>query len=58
MTKWQKKKKDDKKAAQEAVEQVMGYVHQGGKKNSGVMKTNDMMEVNVGHKLLEFGQEK
>ena len=36
----------------------MGYVHQGGKKISGGMKTNDLMKVEVGHKLLEFGQEK
>ena len=36
----------------------MGYVHQAGKKISDGMKTNDMMEVETGDKLLECGKEK
>ena len=40
------------------MERGLGYVHHDGKKISGRMKTNDMVEVEVGHKLLEFGQEK
>ena len=49
---------DEEKASQEAVERAMGYIHQDGKKISGGMKTNDMMEVEAGHEHLEFGQEK
>ena len=41
--------REEEKAAQEAMERAMGYVHQGGKKISGWMKTNDMREVEAGH---------
>ena len=47
--------KDEEKAAQESIERAMDYVHEGGKKISGWMKTNDMMQVEAEHKLLEFG---
>ena len=44
--------------AQETMEGAMAYVHKVSKKISSGMKTNDLMEVEAGHKLLEFGQEK
>ena len=40
------------------MERAVGDVNQEGRKISGGMKTNEMMEVEAGHKLLEFGQEK
>ena len=35
--------KDDKTAAEEALERAIGYVQQGGKEIRGGMKTNDML---------------
>ena len=49
--------KDEEKAAQKPMERPMGYVHQGCKKISGGMKTNDMVKAEAGHKFLEFGQD-
>ena len=40
------------------MERAMGYVTQGSKRIGGGMKNNDMMEVEAGHKRLEFGQER
>ena len=50
--------KDEEKTAQETVERPMDNVYQGSKKISGWVKTNDKIEVEAGHKSLEFGQEK
>ena len=41
--------KDEENAAQEAMERSTGYIHQGGKKISGRMKTNDMVEMEAGY---------
>ena len=50
--------KDEERAAHETMERALGYVHQGGKESSVWMKTDDIMEEEAGHRLLEFGQEK
>ena len=38
--------------------EAMGYIDEGGQKISGGLKVNDMMKVETGQKLIEFGREK
>ena len=49
--------KTEQTAAQKAMEKAMSYVEEGGQKiNNGLLKVNDMMEVQAGNKLIEFGR--
>ena len=42
---------------QKAMEKAVSYVQEGGQKINNVLKANDMMEVQAGNKLIEFGRQ-
>ena len=44
--------------AKEAMDRVMGYIDEGRQKINEGLKVNDMMKVEAGQKLIEFGREK
>ena len=44
--------------AKEVMDRVMGYIDEGGQKINEGLKVNDMMKVEAGQKLIEFGREK
>ena len=52
-----KQLKEEDRKAKEAMDRAMGYIDEGGKKISDGLKSHNMMEVEVGQKLIEFGRE-
>ena len=44
--------------AKEAMDRAMGYIDEGRQKINEGLKVNDMMKVEAGQKLIEFGREK
>ena len=44
--------------AKEAMDRAVSYIDQGGQKINKGLKINDMMEVEAGQKLIEFGSGK
>ena len=50
--------KDEEKAVRDDMEMVMTYTDEGGKKISAGLKDKNVMEVEAGYKLVEFGKEK
>ena len=53
-----KQLKEEDRKAKEAMDRAMGYIDEGGKKISEGLKSHNMMEVEAGQKLIEFGREK
>ena len=53
-----KQLKEEDRKEREAMDRAMGYIDEGGKKISEGLKSHNMMEVEVGQKLIEFGREK
>ena len=49
--------KTEQTAAQKAMEKAMSYVEEGEQKINNGLKVNDMMEVQAGNKLIEFGRQ-
>ena len=49
--------KIEQTAAQKAVEKAMSYVEEGGQKMNNGLKASDMMKVQAGNKLIEFGRQ-
>ena len=45
-------------AAKRAMQRAIRYVEEGGEKIKNALKVQDMMEVEAGYKLVEFGKEK
>ena len=67
LVKWNKKKKgymrldqltSEHGAAKEAMQRSIIYIEEGGEKIKNALKVQDMMEVEAGNKLVEFGKEK
>ena len=66
--KWSKKKKrlhekleqltSEHTAVEEAMQRAIGYVEEGGAKIKNALAKQDMMEVEAGYKLVEFGKDK
>ena len=50
-----KKLRTEEQDAKEAMDRAMSYIDQGGQKINKGLKINDMMEVEAGQKLIEFG---
>ena len=50
--------KDEEKAVRDDMERAVSYIGEGGKKISAGMKDKNMMEVEAGYKLVEFGRGK
>ena len=50
--------KDEEKAVCYDMNRAMSYIDEGGKKISAGLKDNNLMEVEAGYKLDEFGKEK
>ena len=44
--------------AKEAMDRAMGYIGEGRQKINEGLKINDLMKVDAGQKLIEFGREK
>ena len=53
-----KKLRTEEQDTKEAVDRAMSYIDQGGQKINKGLKINDMMEVEAGQKLIEFGSGK
>ena len=53
-----KQLKEEDRKAKEAMDRAMGCIDEGGKKISEGLKSHNMMEVEAGQKLIEFGREK
>ena len=53
-----KKLRTEEQDAKEAMDRAMSYIDQGGQKINKGMKINDMIEVEAGQKLIEFGSGK
>jgi flagellar biosynthesis component FlhA len=49
---------DQEKKAQDAMDKAMSYVEQGEQRISKAAKKGDMMEVEAGNGLIEFGRKK
>ena len=45
-------------AVEEAMQRAIGYVEDGGAKIKNALAKQDMMEVEAGYKLVEFGKDK
>ena len=52
------KLKTENTHAKEVMDKTMGYIDEWGQKLSEGLKVNDMMKVEAGQKLTEFGREK
>ena len=52
-----KKLKTEHMQAREAMDRAMGYIDEGRQKINEALKVSDMMKVEVGQKLTEFGRE-
>ena len=52
-----KKLKTEHMQAREAMDREMGYIDEGRQKINKALKVSDMMKVEVGQKLTEFGRE-
>ena len=53
-----KQLKEEDRKAREAMDRAMGYIDEGGMKISEGLKSHNIMEVEVGQKLIEFRKEK
>ena len=53
-----KKLRREEQDTKEAMDRAMSYIDQGGQKINKGLKINDMMEVEAGQKLIEFGSGK
>ena len=53
-----KKLRTEEQDAKEAMDRAMSYLGQGGQKINKGLKISDMMEVEAGQKLIEFGNGK
>ena len=49
---------DEEKTVRNDMERAMSYNDEGGKKTSDGLKNKNMMEVEAGYKLVEFGRKK
>ena len=53
-----KKLRTEEQDTKEAMDRAMSFIDQGGQKINKGLKINDMMEVEAGQKLIEFGSGK